>query len=96
MPAAEPELSAEAGAGKFSVLPGESLAKYRRPEAGTGESAEAAPEPVETYQPMPTGARTVEERPGRVTEPVPTSARPGRAPNRQWLPKPLRKRFRSL
>jgi ribonuclease G len=73
MPGAE----AEAGPGEFPVLPGESLAKYRRPEAETWESTEAGPEPVEADQPVaepveeaPEPAEWAEPAPEAVPEPV--------------------------
>jgi ribonuclease G len=72
--AEEPETVPMPEAGEFPVLPGESLAKYRRPEAATWESTEAGPEPVEADQPVAEPApEPVEEAPApaEVAEPAP-------------------------
>jgi Rne/Rng family ribonuclease len=68
-----PEAGVEAEVLEFPVLPGESLAKYRRPEAETWESAETGLEPVAGDQPVAEPAsEPVEEapEPEAVPEPV--------------------------
>ncbi len=92
MPEAEARAEAEFVAREFPVLPGESLAKYRRPEAGSGESTDAAPDPVEGYQPAsepaPEPAWVTEAAPEAIPEPVTeaesvTPAKP--APEPAWV-----------